>query len=97
MWIFRSIVGLSGSETTSLRSTAFVLKGRSSESICSCSGSPEERFDTDESDVPFSRISSFLTHDIPHLQFGMLTYGLGLEDEGAFVDNLIIELESIQD
>jgi hypothetical protein len=33
---------------------------------------------------------------LPPLQFGMLTYRFGLEDEAAFLDYFVVELQPVQ-
>ena len=89
--------GAGSSEPSSLRCSVFALKGGLAGSIGCWSARVGGRSGTGWTNESLCRVFSFLFMRPPSLQLGMLAYSLGLKDETAFVDNLIIELESIQD
>ena len=85
------------SEASLLRCSVCALKGGAAGSIGCWSACVGGRSGTGWTNESLCRVFSFLFMRPQSLQLGMLPYSLGLEDEAAFVDDFVIQLESIQD
>ena len=89
--------GVPGSaEASLLRCSVCALKGGPGGSIGRWSACVGGRSGTGWTNDSLCRVFSFLFMRPPSLQLGMLPYSLGLEDEAAFVDDFVVELESIE-